>query len=222
MSNVLDFQKFKIEKNIDNTTESTDARGVCYLSVIKSLVQVMAYFQQKYGYLFIFTGTKIVPYSKVQPSPQNFFVRLPEMVSHGIRVQGVLNNPYMEKFKDGECSKSKFRAELLFNVLKEYKEGVFNSTLDNILRMYCFEYQLEEASNQIVCSFKGQKESQNMTLIFNWEESDKPCVTFDIEFKMWVAVTSNEFENQDHIYAMDVVNYSNLLMLQYVPGTTCF
>jgi len=222
MTNVIDFHQYKIDKCVDNTTEPTDARGVCYLSVIKNLIQLLVYFQQKYGFVFIFSGTKIVPYSSVQMTPSNFFVRLPEMISHGLRIQGSFRNPFMNNFRGEECSKKKFRAELIFSFLKEYKDGMFNVTLQNILHMYCFDCQCEESSNQVVYSFKGGNNSQNMTLIFTWEDSDDPQVPFEIEFKLWVPVTGNQFEDLDHIYALDVVTYSQHLLRQFVPGISCF
>ena len=200
MNKVLNFQEYKLQKEAENQTNSTDSRGVFYLLVVMNLVRIFQnlFLNEKLSRMTVHQSVR--SFSTVPLIPDNFFVRLPQMISHGFTVRG-----YMQ-------------AELIEQVIDEFNQGIITNEFRRIAHVYCYAFTEERNEKQLILSFKGTNNSQDMTLIVSLEMAAADRVMFDVTFNLWVPVSDNAYANLDHVYAIDMISYSILVMQKYLPN----
>ncbi len=220
MGKVLDFQKAKLEKTTEESTNSTDARGVFYFEIAKNLIFALTDLQSSYAFNYIFSSTKITPYSAVNLSPSNFFVRPPDIIAHGIKLQISVENAYLKDPAYADMDKIVVCTSFIVDFLNRFYSMVVSKELMDLMHVYCFTHEVDNQPNKSAVSFKGPNNSQNIILIFDWLDQASDNLTVTIEYKLWVPVTENAFENLDHIYAIDMVNYIQKIIAAHIPGVT--
>lgn len=219
MGKVLDFHAAKLKVTTEESTNSTDARGVFYFEIAKKLIFALVHLQAKFTFNYIFNIMKIVPHAAVNLTPSNFFVKSPDIISHGIKLQLNVKNPYMQT---GDDDKIKNCSSFIYEFLNQFYELMVTKDLEDLIQVYCFRLSIDNQPNRSAISITGPNNTQNMVVVFTWPDYATDNQTIEIEFKLWVPVTSNEFENLDHIYAIDMVGYVHRLIDKHVPGVTSF
>lgn len=220
MGKVLDFHQARAALTIDESTNSTDARGVFYFEIAKQLIFALSQLQTKYVFNYIFSGVKIVPYSAIGLTSSNFFVKPPDIISHGIKCQISVENTYLKDPEYSALEPIKVCSAFIFDFLNEFHSLVVTKELESLMHIYCFTMDIDNQPNKSAISFKGPNNSQNMTMILEWPDQTSDNLTLTIDYKLWVPVTDNPLENLDHIYSIDMVNYIQNLIMYHVPGVT--
>lgn len=220
MGKVLDFMQARAELTIDESTNSTDARGVFYFEIAKKLIFALSHLQTKYIFNYIFSGIKITPFSAVGLTTSNFFVKLPDIVSHGLKFQISVENSYLKDPEYATTDLSQVCSSFIFDFLNEFHSLIVTKELESLMHIYCFTMDIDNQPNKSAISFKGPNNSQNMTMILEWPDQASDNLIVTIEYKLWIPVTDNPLENLDHVYAIDMVNYIQNLIMYHVPGVT--
>ena len=160
---------------------------------------------------------KIVPHAAVNLTPSNFFVKSPDIISYGIKLQLNVVNPYMKNMENSPINNC---STFIFNFLNMFHELMITKDLEDLVHVYCFKLSVDNQPNRSAITIQGPNNSQNLVLIFTWPDYAVENQNIEIEFKLWVPVTSDAFENLDHVYSIDMVNYVHKLIQQHVPGVT--